>query len=141
MEPPPSLPTPPKERPAAMAAASPPLEPPAEYSRFQGFPVRPETRFSVSYAIKNSGVLVLPRRIAPALRKRSATGAVREGISLARRSEPAGTGQFATSMQLLIVSGIPWSGSAGIFPESAVAEVRAASASVWTNAFSLGWRL
>jgi len=30
MEPPPSLPIPPKERPAAMAAASPPLEPPLE---------------------------------------------------------------------------------------------------------------
>ena len=29
-EPPPSLPTPPIEQPAAMAAASPPLEPPAE---------------------------------------------------------------------------------------------------------------
>src|SRR5215472_16950504 len=43
MEPPPSLPTPPIEQPAAIAAASPPLEPPDEYARFQGllvFPLR-----------------------------------------------------------------------------------------------------
>src|SRR5271170_5413225 len=39
-EPPPSLPTPPAEQPAAMAAASPPLEPPAEYARFHGLLVR-----------------------------------------------------------------------------------------------------
>src|SRR5713101_7973591 len=39
MEPPPSLPTPPAEQPAAMAAASPPLEPPEECDKFQGLQV------------------------------------------------------------------------------------------------------
>lgn len=36
MEPPPSLPTPPAERPAAIAAASPPLEPPGVRVRSPG---------------------------------------------------------------------------------------------------------
>src|SRR5258707_14943446 len=66
IEPPPSLPTPPAEQPAAMAAASPPLEPPAECARFHGLLVFPVRRLSVSEAIKNSGVLVLPGRMAPA---------------------------------------------------------------------------
>jgi hypothetical protein len=66
IDPPPSLPTPPIEHPLAIAAASPPLEPPEEYSRFHGFDVFPFTRLLVSYAIKNSGVFVFPSRIAPA---------------------------------------------------------------------------
>src|SRR4029077_16219995 len=48
IEPPPSLPTPPIEQAESMAAASPPLEPPAEYARFQGLEVFPERRLSVS---------------------------------------------------------------------------------------------
>src|SRR5271157_6432970 len=47
-EPPPSLPTPPIEQLVAMAAASPPLEPPADLERSQGFDVLPVTRLSVS---------------------------------------------------------------------------------------------
>ena len=41
IDPPPSLPTPPADRPAAMAADSPPLEPPAVRVRSQGLLVRP----------------------------------------------------------------------------------------------------
>src|SRR5271163_3891580 len=41
IEPPPSLPTPATEQPAAIAAASPPLEPPEECARFQGLLVCP----------------------------------------------------------------------------------------------------
>src|SRR5215472_4224309 len=48
MEPPPSLPTPPIEQPAAMAAASPPLDPPDEYARFHGLLVFPVRRLLVS---------------------------------------------------------------------------------------------
>src|ERR1700730_9351083 len=47
-EPPPSLPTPPIEQPEAIAAASPPLEPPAGYAGFQGLEVLPLSRLSVS---------------------------------------------------------------------------------------------
>src|SRR5258708_25454037 len=48
IEPPPSLPTPPAEQPAAMAAASPPLEPPAERPKSHGVLVFPVSRLSVS---------------------------------------------------------------------------------------------
>src|SRR5438270_2168540 len=75
MEPPPSLPTPPMEHPDAIAAASPPLEPPELCALFHGLLVFPLTKLSVSYAIKNSGVFVLPTRIAPALRSRETSGA------------------------------------------------------------------
>src|SRR5437868_11593846 len=68
IEPPPSLPTPPAEQPDAIAAASPPLDPPDEYSVFHGLLVLPLTRLSVSYAIRNSGVFVFPSKMAPASR-------------------------------------------------------------------------
>src|SRR5438093_9179234 len=41
MEPPPSLPTPPAEQPEAIAAASPPLDPPGVRAKAQGLLVRP----------------------------------------------------------------------------------------------------
>src|SRR5580704_6263377 len=58
IDPPPSLPTPPAESPAAIAAASPPLDPPEVRERFHGLLVRPYKRLSVSQAISSSGVLV-----------------------------------------------------------------------------------
>src|SRR5438445_4093114 len=75
MEPPPSLPTPPTEHPEAIAAASPPLEPPAERVRSQGLLVLPVSKLLLSQAIRNSGVLVLPRRIAPAAFRRATSAA------------------------------------------------------------------
>src|SRR6266576_6324244 len=75
IEPPPSLPTPPAEQPVAIAAASPPLEPPEECAKFHGLQVLPLSRLLVSYAIKNSGVLVFPRRMAPADFNRETSGA------------------------------------------------------------------
>src|SRR3981189_804208 len=48
IDPPPSLPTPPAEHPAAIAAASPPLEPPAECAKFHGLLVFPASLLSVS---------------------------------------------------------------------------------------------
>src|SRR5215472_5689516 len=66
IDPPPSLPTPAAEHPAAIAAASPPLDPPLECARFQGLLVFPFNKLSVSYAIRNSGVFVVPSKIAPA---------------------------------------------------------------------------
>ncbi len=48
MEPPPSLPTPPGEQPLAMAAASPPLDPPGVRWTSHGLFVRPVTKLSVS---------------------------------------------------------------------------------------------
>src|ERR1039458_9835229 len=66
IEPPPSLPMPAADIPDAMAAASPPLEPPGVQSRSQGLLVRPCNKFSVSYAINISAAFVLPRMMAPA---------------------------------------------------------------------------
>jgi len=48
MEPPPSLPIPPGEQKAAMAAASPPEEPPGVRAGSEGWLVRPVTKLSVS---------------------------------------------------------------------------------------------
>src|SRR5947208_14068310 len=66
IEPPPSLPTPPAEHPEAMAAASPPLQPPAVRERSHGLFVRPYRRLSVAQAINSSGVLVTLNTMAPA---------------------------------------------------------------------------
>jgi hypothetical protein len=74
-DPPPSLPTPPIEHPDAIAAASPPLDPPADRDTSHGLLVFPDNALSVSYAIKNSGTLVFPIKIAPAARNRATTTA------------------------------------------------------------------
>src|SRR5438552_12896499 len=66
IDPPPSLPIPPAEQPAAIAAASPPLDPPGVNERFQGLAVRPCSGLSDSYPISISATLVVPRTIAPA---------------------------------------------------------------------------
>src|SRR5271154_5086309 len=78
-DPPPSLPTPPAEHPDAIAAASPPLEPPEDRSKFHGLEVFPLKELFVSYAIKYSGVFVFPRTIAPAARRRATSGASCKG--------------------------------------------------------------
>src|SRR5579859_4988220 len=75
IDPPPSLPTPPAEQPEAIAAASPPLEPPADRATSQGLLVLPLKELSVSYAIKYSGVFVFPKIIASAARSRATSGA------------------------------------------------------------------
>src|SRR5215472_5561211 len=100
IEPPPSLPTPPAEQPAAIAAASPPLEPPHEYSAFHGLLVLRATRLSVSYAIRNSGVVVFPSSTAPASRTLLTSAASLVGRYPRRNSEPAAHGHPATSRQL-----------------------------------------
>ena len=53
-------------RPAASAAALPPLEPPLDFSGFHGLRVAPNTLFTVVAVAPNSGELVRPMRIAPA---------------------------------------------------------------------------
>jgi hypothetical protein len=57
--------------PAAIAADSPPLDPPGVRSRFQGLFALPVRRLSVSVEYENSGRFVFARRIAPALFKRA----------------------------------------------------------------------
>jgi hypothetical protein len=65
-------------RPAATAAAPPPLEPPGVRFRSQGLLVRPKIGLSVCASALRSGTLVLPITIAPAARRR-ATGVATGG--------------------------------------------------------------
>src|SRR6516165_11910862 len=101
IDPPPSLPIPPAEQQAAMAAASPPLEPPGVRSKFHGLLVLPYRALCVSHAIRNSGVVVLPRMIAPARFKRETRGASADGMKPCRIRVPVSHSSPATSMELL----------------------------------------
>src|SRR5204863_127841 len=65
-EPPKSVPSASGAMRAASAAAPPPVDPEAESAVFQGLRVAPNTLFTVFAPAPNSGVLVLPRTIAPA---------------------------------------------------------------------------
>src|ERR1700751_1078124 len=105
MEPPPSLPTPPAEQPEAIAAASPPLDPPGVRSRSQGLFVRPYRTLSVSHAIRSSGVFVNPTTITPALFRRLTRGASSSATCPARSRVPASHRSPATFMQLLMLMG------------------------------------
>ena len=68
IEPPMSLACATGTRPAATAAAEPPLEPPVECATFQGLRVAPYASGSVVTDVASSGVLVLPTKTNPARR-------------------------------------------------------------------------
>src|SRR6478736_8758514 len=71
VDPPPSVATASGAIPQATATAAPPLEPPLERSALQALRVRPNKGESVRHLLPNSGVVVLPIRIAPAARSRA----------------------------------------------------------------------
>src|SRR6266540_1254447 len=71
MEPPPSLAVPNGMRPAATAAAVPPLEPPGVRVGSHGFRVTPHALVLVKFSVPNSGAAVLPIGTAPAARRRA----------------------------------------------------------------------
>src|SRR6266536_2877100 len=75
IEPAPSVPSAAAHSPADTAAAAPPLEPPAESSRAQGFRVGPATLLTVLALHPYSDVDVFPTTIAPAARRRATAGA------------------------------------------------------------------
>ena len=76
----------------AMAAATaepvPPLEPPAVTFGFHGFRVVPKSRFVVLTSWANSGVFVLPRRMAPLALSRSTQMASSVGTLSAKGTAP-----------------------------------------------------
>src|SRR3984885_5479188 len=74
-----SLPIPIGDMPAAIAADSPPEDPPGVRSRFHGLLVRPVTRLSVSVHAENSGRLVFARTMPPAALKRDTAVASASG--------------------------------------------------------------
>ena len=76
IEPPPSLAWATGNIPAATAEPAPPLEPPEVWTVSHGLRVAPNRSFSVTVIEPNSGVLVRPVRMNPALTKASATGSL-----------------------------------------------------------------
>src|SRR5215467_5615454 len=102
-----SEPSPIGDIPAAIAADSPPLEPPGVRSRFQGLLVRPVTRLSVSHQAENSGRLVFASGIAPAPLKRATVVASRLGTFPANSRDPRCVSTPAVSIASLIVNGTP----------------------------------
>jgi hypothetical protein len=93
-----------------MAAASPPLDPPAVHSRFHGLRVLPYSRFSVSYAIRNSGQLVVPSKTAPAASSRSTTTAFSAGTKPRFSVLPISQRYPAAEIDDFTVTGRPESG-------------------------------
>src|SRR4030088_1062997 len=73
MDPPVSEPSATGTRPAATAAAEPPLDPPGTRVRSWGLRVGPNAEFSVDDPMANSSRFVLPMTTAPAARSRVTT--------------------------------------------------------------------
>ncbi|MCX6630191.1 MAG: hypothetical protein NTW28_21445 [Candidatus Solibacter sp.] len=140
MDPPPSLATPPAEHIAAIAAASPPLDPPGVRATSHGLLVRPVMALSVSYRMSISGVLVRPITIAPAARKRATTVASREAGVNGRSTAPTRVARPAISKLSFTVTGTPRSNPRVPPASNARAVARASSASTVTNALIDGLR-
>src|SRR5438445_13902078 len=90
IEPAPSEPSASGARPAATAAAPPPVEPPGVRVRSHGFRDSPNSGLSVEPRQANSGRLVRPTKIAPAARRRATLGVSSVGTNSASRREPDG---------------------------------------------------
>src|SRR5215212_11811472 len=112
IEPAPSLPCARGPRPAATAAAAPPLGPPGVFSRSQGLNDGPNTRFPESPFQPSSGVLVFPSITAPAVYNRSTTGASSLGTQSGSINEPRAVRMPRVGVRSLIDIGIPASGGA-----------------------------
>ena len=120
IEPAPSEPRAAPTRPAATAAALPPLEPPGARWRSHGLRVTPNVADSVNGQIVSSGTLVLPMITAPASRSRRTTSASAcAGGPCA--FVPQAVTSPATSMSSLTAIGTPSSGRDSPAPRRASA--------------------
>src|SRR4051812_18012879 len=79
-------------RPAATAAAGPPLLPPGTRSVLHGFFTGLKAEFSFDEPMANSSVLAFPRNTAPCSRRRRTTVASYGGRNPPRMRDPAGGG-------------------------------------------------
>src|SRR5262245_52663044 len=93
--------------PAATAAPAPALDPPVVIAVFQGCRVAPVRGQSPSPFQPNSGVVVLPRMIAPASRSRRTNGASVSGTRCSKMNEPPIVRTPRVSDRSLIERGIP----------------------------------
>ncbi len=105
-----SLPRPIGDIPDAIAADSPPLEPPGVRVRSSGLLVRPTRSLSVSVQSENSGTLVLPRSTPPPSISRRTAVASTSGTREANTREPRLVRQPAVSRESFTVKGTPWTG-------------------------------
>src|SRR3954467_3798726 len=107
VEPPPSVATASGASPLATATAAPPLEPPLDRSRLQALRVRPNRGESVRHLVPNSGVVVLPMRIAPAARSRATATASWSGTLSLYGIAPKVVRTFLVLTISFTVKGIP----------------------------------
>ena len=107
IEPPPSVPSASGPTPAATAAPAPPLEPPGVSAGFHGLRVMPKSGLSVTPLWPNSGVVVLPRMMAPAPLRRSTETASSSGTWSAKSREPPVVSKRRVKSRSLIETGTP----------------------------------
>ena len=145
-DPPMSVPSAIGTMPEARATAAPPLLPPQVRPRSYGFRVVPKTSLKVCEPAPNSGVLVLPIVIAPAVRSRSTIRASASGTFVAKTVEPNVVRMPRVSTRSLWATGSPWrhpissprANAASASPASPAA-ARAVSATKVTMALSAGF--
>src|SRR6476661_3391336 len=113
IEPPVSVPIAHGARPAATAAALPPLEPPGTRFVSHGFLTGPYAEFSLDEPIANSSMFVLPIIGAPAAVSLSTAVAVYGGRYPDRIREPDVVGTPSVQKRSLTASGTPASGASG----------------------------
>ena len=107
LDPPPSVPIPIGPSPAATAAAAPPLDPPEVRDKSHGLAVRPKSGESVKHLWPNSGVVVLPTRIAPAAFIRATAGEFAAGTLSSSATEPKVVRTPAVLTRSLTANGTP----------------------------------
>src|SRR3989304_2223570 len=106
-DPPVSSPNENEQRPADMAAAEPPLEPPGTWSRSHGLCVLKKAEFSQEEPMPNSSMLVLPMSTAPASASLFTTVALYCGTYSSRIFDEQVVRTARVEMQSLIAKGMP----------------------------------
>src|SRR5581483_12262010 len=112
IEPPPSVPSASGPIPAATCPAAPPLEPPALNSGFHGLRAGGQSPPSVVGRPPSSGVVVLPSRMPPASRSRTASSASARGRKFSKFLEPIVVRMSRVQVRSLSEYGTPYSGIA-----------------------------
>src|SRR5215211_2065928 len=97
-------------KPAATAAAGPPLLPPGTRSELHGFLTGLYAEFSFDEPIANSSVLAFPKNTAPCRRRRRTTVASYGGRKPSRIRDPAVVGASMVQSTSLSATGIPVNG-------------------------------
>ncbi len=127
VEPPPSVATASGAMPLATATAAPPLEPPLVRSACQALRVRPNSGESVRHLEPNSGVVVLPTRIAPCMRNRATATASSAGTLSRIGTAPKVVRTPRVLTMSLAVKGMPCSGGSGRPDITSASAARAAA--------------